>query len=125
MGRDFQCTVNLDQMQKWWNGVFRRENPGFVLKHYGSCASEMAFSCREGGENFWASTQPITMGKSHMGMLQAFSLLSFLRGPFGYWVPIEPESTTEAIKPSVSQQPLSEEMLLQGQLTLGLWFGAK
>lgn len=32
MGRDFGCSVNLDQMQKWWNGIFRRENPGFICK---------------------------------------------------------------------------------------------
>ena len=31
-GRDFRCSVNLDRMQKRWNGVFRRENPGFVCK---------------------------------------------------------------------------------------------
>ena len=32
MGRDFGCNVNLDQMQKWYNGVFRRENIGFICK---------------------------------------------------------------------------------------------
>lgn len=94
------------------------------VKHCGSCTSETAFTCREGGENFPASSWPLAMGRSQVGMSGAYSLLSSPRGPFGYWVPTGLESTTEAVKPSASQWPLLEGVLLQGQLTLALWVGA-
>ena len=121
MGRDFRCSVNLNRMQKWWNGVLRRENTGFV------CKVLWIMSVRDGlhlqGE--WRellrqhpASHHVQKPRRHVG---AFSLLSWLTGPFG---PIEPESITEARKPSASQRPLSEGMLHQGQLTLGLWVGA-
>lgn len=34
------------------------------VKHCGSCTSETAFTCREGGENFPASSWPLAMGRS-------------------------------------------------------------
>lgn len=117
MGRDFGCSVNLDQMQKWWNGIFRRENPGFICKALRILYIRDSLHLQRGWRELLA------MGRSQVGMLGAYSLLSSPRVPFGHWIPVGPESTTEAIKPSASQWPL-EGMLLQGQLILGLWVGA-
>lgn len=124
MGRDFGCSVNLDQMQRWWNGIFRRENPGFICKALRILYIRDSLHLQRGWRELPSQQLAPRHGEKPGGMSGAYSLLSSPRGPFGYWVPTGLESTTEAVKPSASQWPLLEGMLLQGQLTLALWVGA-
>lgn len=122
MGRDFGYSVNLDQMRSGgMESSEEKTQASFVSTT--DPVHQRQPSLAEGGEKFPASSWPLAMGEARWACWGL--ILCCLPATGSFWVLSScwAGSTTEAIKPSASVA--CKRILLQGQLTLGLWSWSK